>query len=864
MVRALTVARRWQLGAVVALAVALVGLLALGLDLPATHPWLAALVLALFALNALWLAGAAVTAVLGVRPLPASVLHAHVGAEAEAAPGGRTAILWLICGEPVAPVAARVRAMLAGLARTGQAGACDIFILSDTQGAAARAAEADAFAALGAHVHYRNRACPEGRKPGNLADWMARNGGGYDTVLLLDADSGFCAERLRGLRAWMAADPRLGLVQCAIRLRPGGSRLAAMQRLSVRLCGAGFARGLARLSGDAGNFWGHNALIRTRALAAVTPLPALSGRAPWGGPVLSHDFIEAAALRRAGWKVVIDADARGSFEDAPETVAEFLRRDRRWAQGNLQHLRLVGAKGWHPASRVHMLAGIQSYLSAPVWLALVVLFGSGAVHATAAAAVPLAATLALLLVPKAAGWADWRGRGRMTAARRRILRRAFGAEVALTTLFAPLAMVRRTGFVAAVLAGRDCGWRPAGAGGPAALASARAPARARARALAPARAPGRAEAVAGGAILLAVTGPQMALGAGLSAAVLAAAMVAPVIAPLLAAPWLVRGFDRPLGRHIDRPIDRLIDRPCDRAPAGPNRVAAYYDASTRRFLRLGGSGAALAIHRPLWAEGVADLPAASDHVNALVAEAAEAALGRPPAQVCDLGCGVGGTLFHLAARWPEAALTGVTLSAEQVRIGRAQAQARGLAERVRVVRSDFTHPPTLPQADLVIAIESHVHAASAGAFLQAARAHLRPGGVLVVVDDMLAVPDAALTARGRRLLDAFRRGWRLGHVTPAAGLIAAARAEGFAPAAEADLSRYLRLNRLRDRALRLAGPLADALGLGRVPLFANMIGGNALTEAHRAGLLRYQMVVLRDRAGRVADPAEGRAGKQAA
>lgn len=812
----LTAARRWQLAAVVLLAGALVGLLALGLDLPATNPWLAGLVLALFALNALWLAGAAVTSVLGVRPVAVPV--------AEATPQ-RTAILWLICGEPPAPVAARVCEMMAGLARTGQAGDCDIFILSDTQGAAARGAEAKTFAALGARVHYRNRPRPEGRKPGNLADWMARHGGGYDTFLLLDADSGFCADRLRRLRARMAADPQLGLVQCAIRLRPGGSRLAGMQRLSVRLCGPGFARGLARLSGDAGNFWGHNALIRTRALAAATPLPALPGRAPWGGPVLSHDFIEAAALRRAGWKVVIDPDARGSFEDAPESVGAYMRRDRRWAQGNLQHLRLLGGQGWHPASLLHLLAGIQSYLSAPVWLALVVLFGSGAVHATALAAVPLVATLALLLVPKAAGWADWRGRGRMTAARRAVMRRAFGAEVGMTTLFAPIAMVRRTGFVAAVLAGRDCGWRPAGAAGVRAVKA------------------GRVEALAGGAILLAVMVPQMALGAGLSAAVLAAAMVSPVVAPLLAAPWLVRWFDR------------VPDR---------DRVAAYYDASTRRFLAMGGSGAALAIHRPLWAEGVADLPAASGHVNTLVAEAAEAALGRPPARVCDLGCGVGGTLFHLAARWPEAALTGVTLSAEQVRIARAQAAARGGSDRVQVVQSDFTRPPTLPRADLVIAIESHVHAESAAAFLRAARAHLRPGGVLVVVDDMLAGPEDGLSARGRGLLDAFRRGWRLGHVTPAAGLVDAARAEGFAPAAEVDLSGYLRLNRLRDRALRLAGPLADALGLGHLPLFANMIGGNALTEAHRAGILRYQMVVLRDCAVAVSDPTEPLPGRQAA
>ncbi len=803
----LTPARCRQLWLAGAVTGALVSLLWLGVDLPATNPWLAGVVLALFAFNAFWLAGAAITALMGRGGVPASPSPRAAPARA------RTAVLWLVCGEDPDPIAARIAVFRRGLRRAGLQGVCDIFILSDTASPQARAAEARVFAPLG--VRYRNRAEPEGRKPGNLQDWIAAHGADYDSMLVLDADSGFSAERLAGLRARMAAEPDLGLIQCAIRLRPGQSRLAGMQRLSARLCGAGFAHGLARLSGDAGNYWGHNALIRTRAFAEVTPLPALPGRAPMGGVILSHDFIEAAALRRAGWKVVIDPEARGSFEDSPESVQAHHRRDRRWAQGNLQHLRLIGARGLHPASRLHLLAGIQSYLSAPIWLMLVVMLGSGAVHATWAALAPLGATLALLMVPKLAGLARWR-QGRMTPSRRATLRRALWGELAQTTLFAPLAMIRRTGFVLAVAAGRDSGWQPAGS-----AASATA-------------APGRPEAIAGGVIALAVTAPQMMLGGGAGAALLAATVVVPVVGPLLAAPWLIRWFDAP--------------RP------GTNAVAAYYDASTRRFLAIGGSGAALAIHRPLWAEGLAGVEAASAHVNTLVATAAEAALGRLPAQVCDLGCGVGGTLLHLARRWPGAHLTGVTLSAEQVRLARGFARARGLERQVQVVQSDFTCPPLLPRADLVIAIESHVHTDSAAGFLRAARAHLRPGGVLIIVDDMLATDPERLDPRGQGLVAAFCRGWRLGHVSPAAGLIAEARAQAFDPVEQRDLSPLLRLDRWRDRALRLAGPLADALGLGRVPLFANMIGGNALTQAHRAGIMGYRMVVLRDAVARRATP----------
>jgi len=794
----LTPGRRRHLLLSLGLTLALTLLLVKGIALEATHPALSALVLVLFAVNTLMLAAAALTAFAGLCVLPRPDPRARPSAKP-----GRCAALWLICGEPPAPMAARIAAFLDGLDRTGQAQGCDLFILSDTQEAAARTAEAAAFAALGARVTYRNRSAAEGRKPGNLHDWLARFGDSYDTMLVLDADSGFGADRLAQLRARMAAEPRLGLIQSAIRLRPARRRFGAMQRLAARLSGPVFARGLARLSGDAGNYWGHNALLRVAAFREVARLPVLSGAPPFGGPVLSHDFIEAAFLRRAGWAVEITPESRGSFEDAPETVAAHLRRDRRWAQGNLQHLRLIGAPGLHPASRLHLLAGIQSYLSAPIWLVLVLLTGSGAVHATAAVIWPLLGVLALLLAPKAAGVID-RWAAMRSPARRRVLWRAVWAELGLTTLFAPLGMIRRSGFVLAVLAGRDHGWQPSGLLRPAVLHQ------------------GRAEMAAALVLLLAVTLPQLFI-AGAGPALLAGALVLPVALPLLAAPLLCRWFD---------------------APRPATRVAAYYDANTRRFLAMGRTGAAMAIHRPLWAEGLRTTEAAAAHVNDLIAAEAGAALGRAPLRVCDLGCGVGGTLFHLARLWPEAALCGITISAEQVRMAEAEARARGVAGRCQFIRSDFTLPMTLPRADLVIAVESHVHAASAELFLQAASRHLLPGGVLVIVDDMLARPGAALTGADAARVAAFRRGWRLGHVPDAAGLSAKAVGMGLGTVRVADLTPLLRLGRLRDHALRIAGPLADRAGLSAWPVFANMIGGNALTESYRAGVMRYTLMVL--------------------
>lgn len=795
--------RQLHLALTAAVAAAVVVLVYVAIDVPATHPALLALVLVLSAANAVWLSAGAMTALIGRAPLPEATGDAPPAPAEPGARPGPCAVLWLLCGEDPAPLAARARSLLAGLAATGQTD-CAVFVLSDTSDPEAVARERAAFAGLG--VHYRNRSRPVGRKPGNLRDWLERQGAGFETMLVLDADSGFSARRLRGMRQRMAADSRLGLIQAGSALRPGTSRFVRLQRLSARLGGPIFGRGLARISGTIGPYYGHNALIRVRAFAPVKALPPLPGTAPWGGPVLSHDFIEAAFMARAGWRLAFEPETAGSHEDAPETLAAHGRRDRRWAQGNLQHLRLLGARRLRPESRLNLMGGIMGYVASPVWLALVVLFGAGAVHAQGFMLAPFAAMMALLLVPKAAA-ALGAGQGRSTPWRRRVRLRAMAAELGLSTLVAPLLMMRQSAAVAQVALGRDSGWRPAGAAAPKIAR------------------PGRAEALAGAGLLAAVVVPQLALAATPAAALFAGAMVLPLAAPLLAAPWLIAWLDAPARRR--------------------GAVAEYYDASTRRFLAVGGSGGALAIHRPLWDAGVASPEQAAARVNALVAEAAQAALGRAPAQVSDLGCGVGGTLFHLARAWPEAALSGITISAVQVDLARRLADAQGLAGRCRFVQSDFTHSPMLPAADLAVAIESHVHAPSAAGFLSAARAHLRPGGVLVVVDDMLARPEPDLTAPERRLVDTFRRGWRLGHVPFADGLVAEAQGLGFEPVESRDLSALLRLDRWRDRALTVVAPLADALGLGRWPLFANMIGGNALTVAHRRGLMQYRLVVLR-------------------
>jgi membrane glycosyltransferase len=333
-------------------------------------------------------------------------------------------------------------------------------------------------------------------------------------MLVLDADSRMSARRITALVHRMETRPHIGLIQTGVRLAGAASRFGRLQQLATRLYGPAFAAGIAGWSGSEGNYWGHNALIRVRAFAAAAGLPKLGGRPPFGGDILSHDFVEAAWLRRAGWAVEIDPDNRGSAEGMPETIAAFHKRDRRWCQGNLQHLRVVLARGLHPVSRLHLVCGIGSYLAAPLWLALVVtatLAGDAG-----SVLVPGLAAVALILAQKLAGVLVWAGQ--RPQARGRLLRMALG-ELAVSSLLAPSVMVRQSLAVAAVLAGCDCGWKPSAQ-------------RARRSGDLP-----WLEPVVGLALAAAVLP-----GAGDAWQL---ALVLPIALPLLATPPLVRWLDRP-------------------------------------------------------------------------------------------------------------------------------------------------------------------------------------------------------------------------------------------------------------------------------------------------------------------------------
>jgi cyclopropane fatty-acyl-phospholipid synthase-like methyltransferase len=276
-----------------------------------------------------------------------------------------------------------------------------------------------------------------------------------------------------------------------------------------------------------------------------------------------------------------------------------------------------------------------------------------------------------------------------------------------------------------------------------------------------------------------------------------------------------------------------------------DHVAQYYDANTQRFLAMSDTGEAVAIHRKLWAPGIETPAAAAAHINDLVAQAAVNALGHAPVSVTDLGCGVGGSLFHLARCWPHSKLTGYTLSHAQVQIAQALASQRQLQDQCDIKQGDFTTVDSAPRSELVIAIESHTHLPSLAVFFEAARQHVLPGGLVILVDDMLAGDGSSLTHKDMKLLDAFKRGWRMGHVPTVSQVLNQANASGFEVLDHRDLGEFLRLYQPLDRMLNCIAPPLDWLGLARIPRFANMIGGNALTVCHRRGVMRYMMVVMR-------------------
>ncbi len=293
-------------------------------------------------------------------------------------PACRTALAVPICDESVPRVFAGLRAMRESLASAGADPAFDLFILSDSVDPDIISDELSAWAEWRKHappgggIYYRRRRVRQKRKSGNIADFCRRFGRQYRYMIVLDADSVMSGETLTRLVALMESHPQVGIIQTAPKVIRARSLFARVQQFSSRLYGPMFAAGLHYWQLGDCPYWGHNAILRVEPFMKHCALPRLSGKPPFGGDILSHDFVEAALLGRAGFSVWLAFDLGGSYEETPESLLEEMKRDQRWCQGNLQHLRLLFTKGLAPTHRALFLNGIFSYVSAALWLGFLV------------------------------------------------------------------------------------------------------------------------------------------------------------------------------------------------------------------------------------------------------------------------------------------------------------------------------------------------------------------------------------------------------------------------------------------------------------------------------------------------------------
>ncbi|WP_181701464.1 glucans biosynthesis glucosyltransferase MdoH [Chthonobacter albigriseus] len=448
-----------------------------------------AVVLVLFTVTFSWIAISFIASIAGFVTL----VSRRLGRPAEVATAPlarRTAMLMPTYNEDPDRIFAAIEAMAVAVEERGQGHAFDWFVLADTTDPHIALAEETALLAvrqrLGdrARIFYRRRRNNVAKKAGNVADFCRRWGKSYDHLLVLDADSLMDAETIIELARRMEADPDAGLIQTIPMLVNGTTVVARLQQFAGRVYGPIVGTGLSWWVQREGNFWGHNAIIRTEAFMSAAGLPDLPGKPPFGGHILSHDFVEAALIRRAGWTVIIADDLNGSFEESPPSLIDLAIRDRRWCQGNLQHSKVLGGKGLHWVSRMHLLTGIMSYAASPLWLLLILsglalslqahfirpeyfsdefqLFPSWPRIDAERALALFGLTMVVLFGPKIMGLVAFMLDTKARKASGGVVGLIFSFlfEVVVSALIAPIMMLIQTGAIMEILMRRDAGWKP--------------------------------------------------------------------------------------------------------------------------------------------------------------------------------------------------------------------------------------------------------------------------------------------------------------------------------------------------------------------------------------------------------------------
>lgn len=456
--------------------------------------WMELAILLLFVFNFFWLALSFWSALmgfvfeaLGIEPITLRRrvrLHPRTSTPLRS----RTAVVMAERNEPPGRVFAAFEALLRDLAPGGHLEHFDFFVLSGTDDPAHVEIERRVWVATAARIgasgrlFFWKREERTGRKAGTISDFLKRWGSQYDHMVVFDADSLMTADVLVELVRLMEANPDAGLIQTLPMPVNQSTLFGRVLQFASWVYARVYATGTAWWQLGESNYYGHNAILRPEAFRACCGLPILPGSPPLGGEIHSHDFVESALLRRGGWRVYFLPHLGGSYEELPSNLLDFAVRDRRWAQGNLQHLKLLFAKGLHPISRFHFLSGAFAFILSPLWLLFLVLstaqmvveavvgheyfppgyslFPAWPISKLSETISLASATIALLFLPKLLGL--------LLALVRE--RRAFGGvlrlfastvvEIVFSILMAPIMMALHSYFVVTLLVGRVTGWDP--------------------------------------------------------------------------------------------------------------------------------------------------------------------------------------------------------------------------------------------------------------------------------------------------------------------------------------------------------------------------------------------------------------------
>ncbi len=451
--------------------------------------WLRILMIGLFILTFAWISLFFWSSLFGFIEL---LRHRHVpGIEwvpAHTPLTRRVALLMPVYNEAPGSVFAHLLAMAHELDKTGQASFFDIYVLSDTTKADVWVAEEALWLEAQKHMpasvrlYYRRRPKNTARKSGNIEDFCRKWGSLYESMVVLDADSLMSASTIVTMAQLMEKNPHAGIIQAPPMMVNSRSLFSRVQQFAGKIYGPIVSAGLAFWQVGDSNYWGHNAIIRVKAFMDCCGLPVLPGKAPFGGMILSHDFVEAALIRRGGWSAWLLPELKGSYEECPPTLIDYAARDRRWCQGNMQHMKILISKKLHPISRIHFTIGIMSYLSSPIWLCFLVagltvalgreffppvyfsnvrtLFPTWPIFDKIGTISLLFLSLFMLIFPKFLGLviAIGQERGRQRLQKAWYLTKSVLVEIVLSALIAPVMMMFQSRFVFEIFTGHAVSW----------------------------------------------------------------------------------------------------------------------------------------------------------------------------------------------------------------------------------------------------------------------------------------------------------------------------------------------------------------------------------------------------------------------